>query len=181
VKKPILITRVPSPPASLLENALPRLDYADAFRGEIRPPGPLQPEDVFKALFGSTPRWIDSLLFLRNKLVARVGLKVPSQSPRHRLEAFQVAPGQSLGLFKIMAKNNREVLAGQDDRHLDFRVSFLLETLEAEGTPAYGFTLTTGVTMHNRLGRFYFALVKPFHRLIVPAMMRGIIRNLQGP
>jgi hypothetical protein len=56
-----------------------------------------------------------------------------------------------------------------------------LETLEAEGTPAYGFTLTTGVTMHNRLGRFYFALVKPFHRLIVPAMMRGIIRNLQGP
>jgi hypothetical protein len=32
-------------------------------------------------------------------------------------------------------------------------------------------TVTTLVRTHNRLGRIYLALVLPFHRVIVPAML----------
>jgi hypothetical protein len=35
-------------------------------------------------------------------------------------------------------------------------------------------TATTLVLTHNRLGRIYLAIILPFHRLIVPAMLRKI-------
>jgi hypothetical protein len=35
-------------------------------------------------------------------------------------------------------------------------------------------TATTLVLTHNRLGRAYLAAVKPFHRRVVPAMLRQV-------
>ena len=37
-----------------------------------------------------------------------------------------------------------------------------------------GFTAITLVLTHKPLGRAYHALIKPFHRLIVPTMLRQI-------
>ena len=36
-------------------------------------------------------------------------------------------------------------------------------------------TATTLVKTHNALGRLYLAVIKPFHRLIVPAMLRQVV------
>ena len=66
---------------------------------------------------------------------------------------------------------------GLDDRHLDFRVSLrLLRSDDAAGV----LQLTTTVTFHGRLGRLYFALVRPFHRRIVPAMLRSAVAKEPG-
>jgi hypothetical protein len=65
-----------------------------------------------------------------------------------------------------------ELLLGEDDRHLDFRVSVLLRD---EGEAQWA-TVTTVVRFHNALGRAYFAVVRPFHQLIVPALMRRALR-----
>jgi hypothetical protein len=55
-----------------------------------------------------------------------------------------------------------------DDKHLDFRVS-----VRGEGPPGERQVLVETVVCFNTwFGRLYLALVRPFHRVIVPAIMR---------
>jgi len=58
--------------------------------------------------------------------------------------------------------------SGFNDKHLDFR---LVVDVAPDG-PARSITATTLVLTHNWLGRAYLAVILPFHRLIVPAMLR---------
>jgi len=62
------------------------------------------------------------------------------------------------------------LVAGLDDAHLDFRL-----VVDVAGTGAERrVTATTLVLTHNLLGRAYLAVILPFHRLIVPSMLRKI-------
>jgi hypothetical protein len=74
-----------------------------------------------------------------------------------------------VGVFRVYERTDDEVLLGEDDRHLDFRVSMLLQR---EGLEAPRVVVATVVRYNGRLGRLYFAVVRPFHRRIVPAMLR---------
>lgn len=85
--------------------------------------------------------------------------------------------GKSLGLFKIFGKQDSELLSGEDDRHLNFRVSFYLERLNRSEPFQYNFILSTTVLFNGPMGRIYFFPVKPFHRFIVPAMMKRVLRT----
>ena len=40
--------------------------------------------------------------------------------------------------------------------------------------------LTTVVHFNNGLGRAYFFVVRPFHRLIVTSLLRNVARQLEG-
>ena len=63
--------------------------------------------------------------------------------------------------FDTVARTADEVLLGTDERHLDFRASVLREPDRV--------VLSTVVTLHNRRGRAYFALVRRVHPVIVRA------------
>jgi hypothetical protein len=185
LKRPVIL-KTAHPSDSFLEGALPRIDYADAFRGEIHAAGPVGLGDLFPAFLHATPFWIVFLMRLRNRLVGGLGLKTGQARGSRNIGSFRLEKGESLGLFEVLEKSDRELMTGKDDKHLDFRVSVLLEPLLdseplAGSAPyAYSLTVSTIVMLRNRVGRFYFALVKPFHKLIVPAMMRSLIRNLPG-
>ena len=69
-----------------------------------------------------------------------------------------------------MSQTPDRLVAGFDDRHLDFRV---VVDVESSGA-IQNVTATTLVLTHNRLGRVYLAIITPFHRLIVPAMLRQV-------
>jgi len=64
-----------------------------------------------------------------------------------------------IGPFPVEFESEQELIAGFDDKHLEFRVSFL--TID---TKVY---LATWVHPHNLGGRMYLALILPFHILIV--------------
>ena len=70
-----------------------------------------------------------------------------------------------LGLFPVVSQQPDRVVLGFDDRHLDFRL-----VVDAPGNGDV--TGTTLIRTHNLLGRIYLAIVLPFHRIIVPAMLR---------
>lgn len=169
------------PADTLIARALPVVDYLDAFRGELHADGATL-DEAFKSFFRTAPGWLAAMLDFRNRVTRRFGLKAPrGASAAERaaiLRDLKVAPGESVGLFRIFDRAEREVLAGEDDRHLDFRVGMILEPVPAGGGPR-GLTVATAVRMHNRFGRFYFAVVRPFHRLIVPVMLRAMIRDLE--
>ncbi|MOA34437.1 hypothetical protein D3C78_1558100 [compost metagenome] len=60
---------------------------------------------------------------------------------------------------------------GENDRHLDFKVSLLAQQT---GNTNSSITISTVVNYHNWFGKFYFFFVKPFHKRIVPVMLKKI-------
>ena len=173
-----LISQVPVPPGSLAAASFSQIGYEDAYACVFYYPRPLAIEEVVKAFFSASPAWVGKLFLLRNRVVRLFGLKAPEAGNREeQLARFRVEPGETLGLFKVLKKTEKEVLIGEDDTHLDFRISFYMTPEKAANT--YRLVLSTTVQFHNWFGRLYFLPVRPVHKRIVPAMMKGIVGELQ--
>ena len=70
----------------------------------------------------------------------------------------------------MVSETPDRLVAGFNDRHLDFRVVVDVATTER----GQSVTATTLVLTHNWLGRTYLAIILPFHRLVVRAMLRQV-------
>lgn len=142
---------------------LPGAQFIDAFR--IAVDGrTLDAREVAERMFTYQPRWVAALMRLRNLIVAPFGLK--------RSGAGAPASRGLIGIFPVLSETPERLVAGFDDSHLDFRVV-------VDVTPRTGgqdITSTTVVRMHNRLGRTYIAIIRPFHRLVVASMLRQVVR-----
>jgi hypothetical protein len=144
-----------------LGHLLPGAQFANTFRIATGNAG-LTARQAAERMFLDPPPWIDRLMRLRNAIVAPLGLKTPS----HR----KAIAANSIGPFPVIAETPQRLVAGFGDRHLDFRV-----IVDVSGsTPDRQVTATTLVKTHNLLGRAYLAAIMPFHRMIVPAMLRQI-------
>jgi Protein of unknown function (DUF2867) len=172
------ITKTILPTLSILNTSTQKYDYVDSFEGDFQDiENKITPETVARAFFSTAPTWVQSLFALRNKLVALIGLKTADDALDRQtlLDNCKFEKGDRLGLFQIFDKNENEIIIGEDDKHLDFRVSLFIKK-ETESTKVL--TISTTVVFHNWLGRLYFLPVKPFHGLIVPVMLRGVLKNL---
>jgi len=103
------------------------------------------------------PGWARALLRLRKALTSPFGLSTEGPD----------APDK-LGLFPVEVETGSEVIAGFNDRHLDFRVSVFSE----EGRVS----LATWVHPHNFGGRLYLATILPFHILIARNALGRVAR-----
>jgi hypothetical protein len=108
------------------------------------------------------PRWIETLIRLRNRLVTPFGLKTPAPT--------KTSSAAAVGIFPVLSETPDRLVAGLDDKHLDFRVVVDIAT-SGRGQRV---TATTLVLTHNLLGRTYLATILPFHRLIVRTMLRQV-------
>ena len=135
--------------------------FVDAFCIEISDRD-LDARRAAERMMARQPRWAETLLTLRNLLVAPLGLKASGADP--------AAPRDMIGIFPVVSETPERLIAGFNDRHLDGRVGV---DVTAPGS-ARQVTATTLVKTHNRLGRTYLAIIKPFHRLIVPALLRQV-------
>lgn len=140
--------------------ALPAVSFADAYRIVCIAPG-LDARRAAEVVFAAPPAWVNSLMALRNCIVALFGLK-------HDEAAFAGSGQARVGMFPVIAESARQIVLGLDDRHLDFRISV---TLCDEPDGATGVNVTTAVLTHNWLGRSYLAVILPFHRLIARHML----------
>ncbi|MGC2857677.1 DUF2867 domain-containing protein [Novispirillum sp. DQ9] len=148
-------------------------DYQDSLTISLTcPPPPM--EAVITAFFQGAPRWLDALMALRNALVRPLGLKTGPVGPEALKPPFAV--GGAIGLFRIVALTEREVVLGEDDRHLDFRVTLRVARQDLGASV----DVETWVRPHNRLGRWYLALVLPVHRHIVPVVAANMARRLEA-
>ncbi|HEV7348615.1 DUF2867 domain-containing protein [Telluribacter sp.] len=175
------ILRTILPPASVLTTTTRSYDYTDSYTGTFEDKDDtITAADACKAFFRSGPQWVGKLFILRNKIVAVFGLKT-AEVPKNRqqlLDNFTCRPGEQLGLFKVYSRTDNEVILGEDDKHLDFRISLFVSP-HPQDQSSKVLTLSTTVVFHNWLGRLYFLPVKPFHKLIVPAMLKGIVKQLE--
>lgn len=156
-----------------------KYDYADSYQGTPAHGVHLDPITAGKAFFSSSPGWIDSLFSLRNKLAALFGLKTGGETKNRRqlLAEFQGKVGERLGLFEVFDATDSEMILGEDDKHLNFRVSIYIDaTSDSKKT----LTISTVVVFHNWFGRLYFLPVKPFHKFIVKAMLKSMITIIEA-
>ena len=156
-------------------------NFADSYQGVyIDKEDKISSKDIGKAFFASAPNWTSQLFELRNKIVSVLGLKTPEkvQNRSELLDSFTCEPNERLGLFKVYSKSENEVILGEDDKHLNFRISLLKEdNLDKEGSKKI--VISTTVKFNNWFGRLYFLPVKPFHKLVVPIMLKGIIKQIE--
>lgn len=73
-----------------------------------------------------------------------------------------------------MSQTPERLVAGFDDKHLDFRAVIDVAASWPDSDAGQQVTATTLVRTHNLFGRIYLAIILPFHRLIVPAMLRKV-------
>lgn len=146
-------------------------NLADAYAIRLPNDAISDPELLARFIFSRQPPWLSALMRLRDALVAGFGVKTSKQ--------LQNPGGQDrarrIYIFKIYETRQHEIVLGEDDRHLDFRLSVLRQAApSADQQPRL--ILSTVVHCHNRFGRAYIMLIAPFHRLVVQSSLRRAAR-----
>ena len=129
-------------------------------------------EVLARAGFERPAGWIRALTRVRDAVMATVGVK-----SSRAIGAAAAARGPVIGYFPLLSKSAGELVVGEDDRHLDFRVAVLVRT-DAQG--GRELVVVTVVHCHNRLGRAYLAVIAPFHRTILRANLQRTVTMLEG-
>ncbi len=124
---------------------------------------------IYLDLMARTPRWVESLMGVRNRVVSLFGLKnlghLGMLPPLKAAADLRV--GDRVGIFTLLSMTDDEVILGDSDKHLDVKLSVCKVARDDREAIA----VTTVVRVHNLLGRIYMAFVAPMHRIIVPASL----------
>jgi hypothetical protein len=147
------------------DSLLAGAQFADAFRITVADTS-LDARHAAERIFSRNPRWVQSLLDLRNAIVAPFGLKT---SGADAVSAQGMTRGM-IGLFPVLSETPERLIAGFNDHHLDFRV--VVDVLPAGGGREV--TATTLVLTHNWFGRAYLTAIMPFHRMIAKTLLKQV-------
>jgi len=115
---------------------------------------------------GEPPAWIKALVAVRHAMVTPFGVKTSSEVRASR------AANERVDFFPVQWKSHDEIVLGEDDRHLDFRLS-LLRRNSPTGTQLIA---TTVVHSHNAFGLTYLNVIRPFHHLVVRTNLERFAR-----
>jgi hypothetical protein len=156
------------PPSSMLDRDLiARSYFQDSYRVRLSRTD-LGMADIFFAVFGHKPVWIKLMLVARNAVAGLAGLEVPTVteiiSPEVK-HAYRV--GEKIGPWPIFFIGENEIVAGRDNKHIDFRLS-VLKAVDDEGSDI---VVSTVCAVHNLFGKIYLFFVVPFHRRGVRLLM----------
>jgi hypothetical protein len=137
------------PENSMIAEDMECIDFFDSY--SIRNIADRSIEEMKSKLF-ALPGWISFLLTVRQKLI---------------VEPFGLSTGKHE--VPILFKNENEIVVGEDDKHLYFRISVLKKNI-----PDAEVFLSTAVRFNNFWGKLYFTFVKPFHKQVVKSMLKGL-------
>ncbi|EKU89882.1 DUF2867 domain-containing protein [Bacteroides oleiciplenus] len=143
----------------LIDKYLPA-DYHDTFVIKAsKPAEQIVPKELIKKIFTHSPAWLSFLYKVRNILVKPFGI-----------EGGDILKSEDEDYLKdyIIEDTENEAIMRKDDKHLLFYVS--IAKIENNLID-----VTTVVQYHNALGKVYFFFIKPFHKMIVPRVVKDII------
>jgi hypothetical protein len=128
--------------------------------------------DIFFGIFAHHPLWMKLLLIVRNKVASLAGLDAPTASEILHVEIKDhYVVGEKIGVWPIFSLSEDEVVAGRNNKHMDFRLS-VLKVPDGDGTNV---VVSTICTVHNLSGKLYLFFVIPFHRYGVRKLMANAL------
>ena len=133
-------------------------DYTDNFSEVVRTIRPISAEEL-AARFFCTPQWIIALMKVRNAIIKPFGLK-----GEKNLSDLVIVESDSLATIS------------KSDKHLNFVIAFMTERRMND---SLYLSVCTKVRYNNRMGKFYFTIIKPFHKLICKTLLKQVRRNFE--
>jgi hypothetical protein len=164
----VTVTSVALPVRSRVTRIYAHPNLADAYTIRLPDNASTDPEQLARFMFSNQAAWIGKLLQVRDALVAGFGLK----TAKGLEESARTERDKHISIFRIYERCVDEIILGENDKHLDFRVSVLQEAREEAAGGGRYLTVSTVVQCHNLLGRTYILLITPFHEMVVRSSMR---------
>lgn len=161
------------PANSIMKKSFGKPDYQDAFYVKLETASNLSIDDIFYTVSTYNPRWMKFLMKVRDFLVRFAGLKTSHQINCELPEKVRYEPGSRSGLFRILDRNENEIVFFENDKHLNFQSSLYLRK-DPDKTTLYSIT---HVHFNNFTGKFYFFFVRPFHRFIIKMMLKQLAKT----
>jgi len=125
-----------------------------------------------------SPIWLKGLFAARYVLARALRLDTAGIPPRARLrpETVSFTPGDDAAIFTVHSgEEDRYLVVGADDNHLTAHLTIVAEPVSGGRKR---FQVGTIVHYHRKTGPVYFAVIKPFHHLIIRGMLRaGVART----
>jgi hypothetical protein len=123
--------------------------------------------DIFFAIFAWRPGWMNLMLVARNKVAALAGLETPTTMEIMTMERRdRYSVGDRIGSWPIYFLGADELVAGRDNKHMDFRLSIMKRR---DDRPSV--VVSTLCMVHNTFGEYYLSSVIPFHRFGLRRLM----------
>lgn len=152
-----LVTETALPDYSKLHTVMQPGDFLDCYVVASDMP-PRAAADIIT----SFPAWAMLLVRLRGILTTPFGLR--QDSPKDE---------DTVGIFPVEYDSDQELIAGFDDKHLNFRVSVCAFDGKVH--------LATWVHRNNLFGRLYLATIMPFHILIARDALKRVAKAGSRP
>lgn len=127
------------------------------------------------------PAWIRLLYWVRGSLVRLLGMhqEKPPTAPHLRPEEVSFQPGAAATFFTVAAAEEDQFwIASASDTHLS---AYLIVAVEVLAGAHKRFHCATIVKYNNWAGPVYFNLIRPFHHLVVRAMMHAGVAYHDSP
>ena len=117
--------------------------------------------EIFHAAFAHHPMWVKVVLIVRNQIASLCGLDAPTASEvLNPVIKDSYAVGGKIGVWPIFALSDVELIAGRNNKHLDFRLSVLREVNDTTARAV----ISTVCVVHNAFGKVYLFFIVPFHK-----------------
>ena len=114
--------------SALGKDLIERADFRDAYRAPLSR-SDLDVVDIFFGIFGQRPGWMKLMLIARNKGAGLAGLEVPTTLEiLHMEKRDRYFVGEKIGPWPIFFLRADELVAGRDNKHMDFRLSIMKYT-----------------------------------------------------
>lgn len=174
----MIIKKTTLPDKSILKTTESSFDYVDSYSCEFSDTdNKIGFPEISEAFSRSKSKWVSALMAFRDRIVKPFGLKTSEKVTDKQIQNFKFEKGRQLGIFKVFDKAENEVIFGENDKHLDFRISILLDNPTKNKK---NLSISSIVTFNNWFGRLYFMTIKPFHNIIVPKMLKGILEKIEN-
>ncbi|MDH0863326.1 DUF2867 domain-containing protein [Mitsuaria sp. GD03876] len=168
------VRRVAPPPDSRLAAGYAGAHLADAFAIALPDHAPDDAMALAREALADPPRWFRVLLAMRDVAVKPFGLKTTAAMRAHLAEIGV----EHVDIFRVLESSREEAIFGEQDRHLDFKLSILIRRVE--GSTRREAVATTVVHCHNLLGKCYLAAILPGHVLVVRSHLAAAARRFEA-
>ena len=157
--------------SALGKDLIERADFRDAYRAPLSR-SDLSVVEIFFAIFARRPGWMNLMLIARNKAAALAGLEVPTTAEIMNMEKKdRYFVGEKIGPWPIFFLGSDELVAGRDNKHMDFRLSIM----KVHDGIRPSVVVSTLCMVHNKFGQYYLSSIIPIHKFGLRRLMASAL------
>ena len=138
---------------SIVYDIFETVDYRDCFLLSFEKDRFQTVDDFAKVYFDSQPSW----------------LRIVSMNILSKVKNYNFQVGESVGSWQIFARDSNEIVFGEGMGFMDYRFSMRLVERGVE--------VSTVVKLNGVMGKYYFSLVKLFHKKFVSISLEHCVKR----